>query len=256
MGKIVSIHSFRGGTGKSNTTANLAVLAARAGKRVAVIDTDIHSPGIHVILGLQLDKVRFALNDYLWSRCRIEEAAYDLTSTLGSDFDPEASRGRLYLIPSSLNAGEIARVLREGYQVERLTDGFRELVRVLDLDYLLIDTHPGVNEETLVSIALSDLLVLILRPDSQDLQGTAVALELARRLEVHELMVLVNKVPEGLDWDFLRAQVESAYQAPVVGMLPLSTEMAKLASSGTFATIYPDHPLSRSFRQLADRILA
>ena len=44
MGKIVSIHSFRGGTGKSNTTANLSAQAALAGKRVAVVDTDQTGP--------------------------------------------------------------------------------------------------------------------------------------------------------------------------------------------------------------------
>ncbi len=93
MGKIISIHSFRGGTGKSNTTANLAVLAARAGKRVGVIDTDIHSPGIHVILGLDIDKVRFALNDYLWGRCRIEEAAHDMTAILGADIATSKNPG-------------------------------------------------------------------------------------------------------------------------------------------------------------------
>ena len=49
MSKIISIHSFRGGTGKSNTTANLAALLAAQGLRVAVIDTDINSPGIHVL---------------------------------------------------------------------------------------------------------------------------------------------------------------------------------------------------------------
>ena len=49
MSKIVSVHSFRGGTGKSNTTANLAALMAVEGNRVGVIDTDIQSPGIHVL---------------------------------------------------------------------------------------------------------------------------------------------------------------------------------------------------------------
>ena len=50
-GKIVSIHSFRGGTGKSNTTANLASQVALTGKRVGIVDTDIQSPGIHVLFG-------------------------------------------------------------------------------------------------------------------------------------------------------------------------------------------------------------
>ena len=73
MPKIISTHSFRGGTGKSNTTANLAVLAARAGHRVGVIDTDIQSPGIHVLFQLEHTAIDKSLNDYLWGRCRIEE---------------------------------------------------------------------------------------------------------------------------------------------------------------------------------------
>ena len=52
MARIVSVHSFRGGTGKSNTTANVAAVLAQSGLRVGVIDTDIQSPGIHVLFGL------------------------------------------------------------------------------------------------------------------------------------------------------------------------------------------------------------
>jgi septum site-determining protein MinD len=40
------------------------------------------------------------------------------------------------------------------------------------------------NEETLLSILISDTLVLILRPDQQDFQGTAVTVEVARKLKI------------------------------------------------------------------------
>ena len=143
MKKLVSIHSFRGGTGKSNITAGVASLVANAGHRVGVIDTDIHSPGIHVILGLPEDRVTLALNDYLWGKCRLEEAAYDVSAALGQVRDPGAGRAKLFLIPSSVQTGEIARVLREGYDVGLLNDGFRQLASALDLDYLFIDTPPG-----------------------------------------------------------------------------------------------------------------
>ncbi len=251
--KIISIHSFRGGTGKSNTTANLAALLAMKGRRVAVIDTDIHSPGIHVILGLKPERIHFALNDFLWKRCRIEEASYDVSNLIDSEELPDHP-GRLLLIPSSVKTGEIARVLREGYDVGLLSDGFRDLGRALELDFLLIDTHPGVNEETLLSIAVSDHLLLILRPDNQDFQGTAVAVELARKLDVRNLSIIVNKVPPGVDWDLLRGQIESGYQAPVVGMMPLSTEMAQLASGGLFVTRHPSHPVTMGLKQVADRL--
>ena len=112
MAKIISTHSFRGGTGKSNTTANLSVLVARAGNRVGVIDTDIQSPGIHVIFQLQESRVDHALNDYLYGKCSIEDAAYDVTDAAIGTAEPTMSRPRVFLIPSSVNVGEIGKVLK------------------------------------------------------------------------------------------------------------------------------------------------
>jgi len=194
MAQTVSIHSFRGGTGKSNATANLATLLAIQGRRVGVIDTDIQSPGIHVLFGLHEEEMAHSLNDYLWGKCAIEQAAFDVTPRLEAEME-----GRVFLIPSSLKAGEIARVLREGYDVSLLNDGFHQLFEKLNLDVLMIDTHPGLNEETLLSIAISDVLVIIMRPDQQDYQGTSVTVEVARKLDVPNMMLIVNKVPAVFD---------------------------------------------------------
>lgn len=255
MSKIISTHSFRGGTGKSNTTANLAVLLARAGHRVGVIDTDIQSPGIHVVFQFDQKLLTHSLNDYLWGRCRIEEAAYDITEQSIGAIDPDGDRPRLFLIPSSLSTGEIARILREGYDVALLNDGIQDVIRRLDLDYLLIDTHPGVNEETLLSIAISDTLILILRPDNQDFQGTAVTVELARKLDVPELLVVVNKVPDGVDQELIRDQVATGYRAEVVALLPLNNEMSRLGSGGIFTNRFPEHPFTKGLHTIARRIL-
>ncbi len=107
MAQIISIHSFRGGTGKSNITANLATLLAAAGQRVGVVDTDIQSPGIHIVFGLDEADMTYALNDYLWGACDIKATAYDVTPGLG-----EAFAGHVFLIPSSIKPGQITRVLR------------------------------------------------------------------------------------------------------------------------------------------------
>ena len=137
LATIVSLHSFRGGTGKSNTTANLAAILAGQGRRVGVIDTDIQSPGIHVLFGLAGDEISASLNDFLWHDRPIEEAARDVTPA------GPTGGGRVYLIPSSIKPGEITRVLREGYDAQRLTHGLRRLVDELRLDVLMIDTHPA-----------------------------------------------------------------------------------------------------------------
>jgi MinD-like ATPase involved in chromosome partitioning or flagellar assembly len=249
MAKIVSIHSFRGGTGKSNTVANVATLMGADGLRVGVIDTDILSPGIHVLFGLDEERLRYSLNDYLWGKCEITQAAYDVSP--GQDGE---LRGRVYLIPSSIKPGEIARILREGYDVGLLNDGFRKLVEELELDILIIDTHPGLNEETLLSIAISDELVILLRPDSQDYQGTSVTIEVARKLDVPRMRLIVNKTPDAFDASEVKSRVEQAYDCEVAAVLPHSDEMMALASSGIFALHFPDHPVTASLRKVAAQL--
>lgn len=243
---IVSVHSFRGGTGKSNTTANLAALLAADGQRVGVIDTDIQSPGIHVLFGLDESKIQYALNDYLWGKCNIEQAAYDVTANVGAPI-----KGKLLLIPSSINVNEIARVLREGYDVGLLNDGYQRLLTELQLDVLMIDTHPGLNEETLLSIAISDTLLIILRPDQQDYQGTGVTVEVARKLNVPELLLIVNKVPQAFDLQEVKKRVEETYNAPVAAVLPHSDDLMALGSAGIFALRYPDDAITQGLRQVA-----
>jgi MinD-like ATPase involved in chromosome partitioning or flagellar assembly len=243
MSKIVSVHSFRGGTGKSNTTANLASLLAMGGARVGVVDTDIQSPGIHILFNLDESEMGHSLNDYLWGKCAIKDCAHDVTGHLGTQV-----KGQIFLIPSSIKAGEIARILREGYDVGLLNDGFRDVVTEMGLDYLMIDTHPGLNEETLLSIAISDALVIIMRPDQQDYQGTAVTVDVARKLDVPKMLMIVNKVPQAFDLDDVRARVEQTYKVNVSAVLPHSDEMMTLASSGIFSLKYPDHPVTQGYK--------
>jgi septum site-determining protein MinD len=256
MSKIVSIHSFRGGTGKSNTTANVSVTIAQHGYRVGVVDTDINSPGIHVLFGLEEEDMDKALNDYLWGLCAIEQTAYDISQRLTKGGDEIAPiSGSIYLVPSSIKAGEITRVLRDGYDPGMLNDGFHALIDNLDLDFLFIDTHPGLNEETLLSIAISDALIIVMRPDKQDFQGTAVTVEVARKLDMPNMALLINKALTSLDYPALKQQVETTYNCPVVGILPLSEDVARLASEGVFCLHYPDHLLSQTIQGVADWVM-
>ena len=250
MSKIISIHSFRGGTGKSNTIANMAAILASQGQRVGLVDTDIQSPGIHVIFDLTADRIDYSLNDYLWGKCEIAQTAYDVTAGLDGNLS-----GKVFLVPSSNKASEITRVLHEGYDAQILTKGLRRLIDEFQLDVLLIDTHPGLGEETLLSIVISHTLAIILRPDQQDYEGTDVTLQVARQLNVPNMILIVNKLPSTLDSAAVKAQVEDVYGCPVLAVLPHSDEMMSLASAGIFFLRYPDHPLANQYRQMTDELL-
>ncbi|NJM72707.1 MAG: MinD/ParA family protein [Scytonema sp. RU_4_4] len=282
MAKIISVHSYRGGTGKSNLTGNIAASIATHGKRVAIVDTDIQSPGIHVLFGMDEESISYTLNDYLWSHCAIRDVVCDVsthlrTSALGQHFSQSPTksstvtestartltipvkdadqRGNLYLIPASVRTQDITRIVREGYDPDVLNEGFHTLIEELSLDYLFIDTHPGINADTLLSIAISHILVLIMRPDYQDYQGTAVTVDLAQQLEVPQMFLVVNKALPIFNLEDLRQQVEDAYNVSVIGVLPLSEEVAHLASSDIFSQRYPEHPWSDEVNTIARRLM-
>ena len=217
---------------------------------MGVVDTDIQSPGIHILFGLSESEDGRSLNDYLWGRCHIKETAHDVTPGLGGQV-----AGKVFLIPSSMKAGDIAKVLREGYDVGVLRDGLHELIDALALDVLMIDTHPGLNEETLLSIAISDALVIILRPDRQDYMGTSITVEVARKLDVPRLVLVVNKVPALLDAADVRRRVQTTYGCEVAAVLPHADEMMVLASGGLFVLRYPDHPITIALGRVASTLV-
>jgi MinD-like ATPase involved in chromosome partitioning or flagellar assembly len=253
MGQVVSVHSFRGGTGKSNLVANLAAALATDGKRVGVIDTDIQSPGIHVLFNLDLQQVAYTLNDYLLGHCSVEATAFDVSRSLSPERSQQiaAGQGAIYLIPSSMKVNEITAILRQGYDISLLTEGYQQLVKQLGLDYLLIDTHPGINEETLLSIGLSDALLVILRSDQQDFQGTALTMRVAKQLKVPRLGLVVNKLLPDFDHQDVQSSMEATFEAPVVAILPLDTDMIRLGSRDLFCLRFPTYELSQQVYKLA-----
>jgi septum site-determining protein MinD len=251
MTKIVSVHSFRGGTGKSNLSANLATAMAQQGLKVAVFDTDLASPGVHVLFQFTPGARDATLNDHLQGDHSIEKCCHPVAIPA-----VKQKGGQVFLVPASMESDRIARLLREGYEVERLNDAFFALAEKKSLDVIIVDTHPGINEETLLSTAISDTLIMVMRPDSQDYLGTAVALEVAQRLEVPDARLVVNKVPSHFDAEQVRLRVQDAYDIPLGAVLPLSEELLSIASGALAVVEFPNHPWSEAVRQLAAQLTA
>jgi MinD-like ATPase involved in chromosome partitioning or flagellar assembly len=251
MNKIITFHSFRRGTGKTSLVANIATLLALEGRRVAIMDTDIQSPGMHVLFNLEEQATPITLLDYLWGRCDIEQAVYDMAANLG-----ESLKRPLYLVPTSTDPLKIAQELRANHDFARINQACHDLTTSLNLDVLLVDTHAGLYEETLLSIANSDVLALVLRIDKQDHQGTAVVVEVARRLGVPRIVILANEIPQSFDRKAVKAQLEEVYGCEVAGILPYTDALAALASSAIFVLKHPDHTLTRLLKQIATALTA
>ncbi|NEO92955.1 MAG: MinD/ParA family protein [Moorea sp. SIO3G5] len=267
---IIAIHSYRGGAGKTNITASLATIVASQGYRVGIVDADLHNPGIYVLFGLTKDHLGYCLNDYLWNRCQITEADYDVTSVLGlqdrsqiteTDYDVIAKKKKstencfLALVPASMKQEDISRMLREGYDVRLLEKGFRALINELNLDFLFVDTHPGLNEEVLISLTLSDTLVLIMKPDQQDFQATGILLDLANKLNIQKTLLVMNMMIESLWIDRFSHKVKEDYGFPLAAVIPWSEDMKMLGSRKIFSLAFPEHPLTEVLEKLAHKII-
>jgi MinD-like ATPase involved in chromosome partitioning or flagellar assembly len=250
MLKIVAIHSFRGGTGKSNITANLALFLAAVGRRVGIIDTDLQSPGIHILFGLQQGKITHSLNNFLWRQCELKDVIYEVT--------PEPVRvrkGMIFLAPGSYKIDEITQIVQEGYDMTLLGSSLNQLAEDFALDFLMVDTHPGISNESLLAMALADVLITVMRPDHQDFQGTAVAVDVSRELSIPTHWIVVNKVLSAMKPQQVKQVVEKNYRTPVAALLPASDDLMLLGSRGLFGLHYPQHPFTKGIKNVARLLL-
>lgn len=248
MARVITIQSFRRGTGKSLLSVNIGAQQAATGRRVALVDADFPAPVLHLLCGLdQAPGVR-TLNDYLLGRCDIEQVAHDITPLLDGDIN-----GQIFLIPASTSPDEIARMLRKGYDLPLLDEGFQTLSERLTLDTLIVDTHAGLHEEALTLMALADVLALVLRHDQQDYQGTAVMVEIGRRLGVPRMTLIANQEPASFDLQVVRARVEQHYDCEVAGVLPHS-DAFMIDSQGAFVLRHPAHSLTELIGQIAEAV--
>jgi MinD-like ATPase involved in chromosome partitioning or flagellar assembly len=248
MSQIICVHSFQRRAGKSSLVANLAALLALAGHRVGVVDADFHVPSMHKFYGLPDEDIPRTINDFMWGGCKIVDAVYDIPTFWDLP-------GKLVILPASSDAGDILQMLRTSYDFDRFSDGLYDLIEAYDLDFLLVDTTAGVNEETLLSIASADKLVVLLRPEKNDYQGTAVTLELARNLGVPHILLVLNEVPADLDFESARRELQETYQCDVAALLPYSKKYNSLAYQGVLALVDPEDPFVPLLKRLLERLV-
>ncbi len=246
--KTVSFHSFTRGVGRSNLAANLAVLLAARGRSVALIDANLLDPSLHLLFGLSDDEIEHGLNSFLTGQHSIEEVVHDLTPHRAG------AQGHLYLVPASPEVGEIMRVLRDGYDLDVLNTGLQRLGERLGPDLLLVESHAGLDDKVLNLMAISDEVQIVLHLARQDYQGTAVMVEVAGRLGVPKVGLLLNEVSDKYDPEAVKIEVQDKYKCEVTGIVPYCEEMTTLGSADLFVLRFPDHPVTRLLIQIADRL--
>lgn len=184
MSSIVTFYSYKGGVGRSMALANTAVLLARYGKRVLVVDWDLEAPGLERyfsyfrvdtagagLLNLLIDSKAGKVQnyqDYLWT-VRDESSQFSFLAS-GKDADPHYA--------SKLEAFDWQDFFREGGgdTMERLRDRWKT-----DYDVVLIDSRTGLSDTGgICTIQLPDVVVAMFTPNHQSLYGVRDVMKLAQ----------------------------------------------------------------------------
>ena len=178
-----------------------------------VIDAGIVAPTLHWLFNV--GTAGCTVNTYLHGECDILAAVRDVTPNLGTPVS-----GRILLIPASDDPVELARAARESYNFEPLCDDSFRLLVELGLDVLLLDAPPGLTEGSLFLLGVSDASGIVLRLDKQDYQGTGVMVDVARRLGIPRLTLVVNLTPQMYEPAEVRLRVAETYHTDLVAVLP------------------------------------
>jgi len=244
-----SIHSYRGGTGKSTTTANLAVMLTLYNRKVATVDLDLTSPGLHVIYQVSQSQMKITLNDYIYGKAALEDVVVDLTNQLG------LPRGKLYFLGASMKPEEIAKLMREGYSERFFREVAKQLGEAYGVDYVIFDTHPGLNEDTLLAVLSSDVSFMLMRMDKQDITGTYVTAQVLSKFNKTSYVIL-NMIPSDMaNAPELQAEVSKLLGVPVIGVIPFYPEILQHRSRGVFILRHPKHPYTLRIKAVADFIV-
>ncbi len=250
MGLSVAVHSFKGGTGKSTLTSNIAVCLASKGWKVGVMDMDLEGPGLHVIFNIAPSDVQATLNDVLMGTANPGQAVIRLRDKFN------LKNGELYFTPASTNVSAMLRTLRTGFEIVSFMKALKNLQDLLELDYLFIDTHPGIENDTLLATGACDHLLIVSRIDQQDIFGTNVMVELARSLDKPAHLVF-NQIPRGVrdqEASKFAEKLGASLGVDVLGIIPFSDDVQGALSKSVFVLSHPNHVMSMRFRQLAESI--
>jgi MinD-like ATPase involved in chromosome partitioning or flagellar assembly len=202
----IAFYSVRGGVGRSTTLVLTALDLARRGHRVAVIDFDLESPGLDILLGTDDKNAQRqperGVVDFL--DARLLGRKLDVEDILLPQELPGDYTGRLFLVPAgrcdSTYLASLDRLdLRKMYERSGLLNPVRalraELDEALDPDIVLVDSRTGYSDTALVTLFdLADAAVVVMVPDLQNVVRLQPVLErLVKAPRKPQLLLVANK---------------------------------------------------------------
>jgi MinD-like ATPase involved in chromosome partitioning or flagellar assembly len=253
MSKIVAVHSYKGGTGKTLLSVNLAATFAKNGKKVCIFDLDFRAPSLFAIL--KTPSADYWLNDYLGNNCEIDKALIDLSSRIPGE-------GKFYACLANPATEAIRDISSKDRKWEmralgRLLALRESLIKDQKFDYLFFDTSPGIQYSSINAIVAADFVVVATTGDRSDVDGTKRMIAELYNLFEKKTGLVFNKV---LDTSAsarkteIQNKTKADYQVPMLGMVPCFCEILRAEGNLIFVQDKQDHPFTKILAEMARKI--
>lgn len=254
--RVIVLQGCRNGNGCSHLAVNLAVILMGRGYRVGLLDMDPRSGGMRTLLGLDHTLER-DLASYWW----LEFTAQSKT-TLRADWraygKPSGdSKPGLYVPPIGgqwTAESSLLEFFRQRYCEQTAGSVLQQLTQELRLDYLLVDNQPQINRDTLLSLSLADVVLVLMQLHPYEMQHTAVILNVVQQFHIETVYLAPTLVLPTVDRGAVQQEIEATYGYPIVGFLALSEAMSRLASQGIFCLHFPIHELTQTMEAIAHNL--
>ena len=228
--KVIGVVSGKGGVGKSSVTSLLALAKQREGYKVAILDGDITGPSIGRIFGVENKQVL----------------------SNGKEFTPvESSQGIKIMSTNLLLESNDTPVIWRGPVLAGMIKQFWSDVMWGDVDYMFVDMPPGTGDVPLTVFQSLPLDGIIIVTSPQELVGMIVskAVNMAKKMDVDIIGIVENmsyvKCPDCDKKIYMfgkshSQEVADRYQLPLLGQLPIDSELTQLSDLGYVENYHSD----------------
>jgi septum site-determining protein MinD len=255
MGKIIAIHSYKGGTGKTLLSINLAATYVAMGKNVCLMDLDFRAPSLHVPFEVQ--NSGHWLNDYLNGACEISKVLIDYTE--------KYNKGGRFLVGFANPTTEAIRAMLakdrkwEMKALGRILALKTSLLNNMGLDYLILDTSPGLQYSSINAIVSAEIALVITSMDGSDLDGTQRMISELYDLFEKKTGIILNKVPsEILSSKTLKRnfsdRLTNTYNLRLLETIPCFCDILKAGGAHIFTFENPNHIFTEMLRKATIKI--
>ena len=239
----IAIASGKGGVGKSTVAVNIAVVLARSGARVGLLDADIYGPNIPTMMGINR-----------------------LPPPVENKLIPAEAYGvKMMSIGFLVKPGQP--LIWRGPMLHSVIRQFLTDVNWGELDYLVVDLPPGTGDAAL-SLAQSLPLsggVIVTLPQQVSLEDARRGIEMFRQLDVEIFGVVENmsylELPDGTRMDIFGsgggARLAQEAGVPFIGAIPMDSIVRQGGDTGKPVVITnPESPVAMALCNVAESVAA